>query len=137
MAVQRNSPQDVMPIEADNDKMAYPDVHLEKQEAYAADEVEHRLTMGQAFKLYYKAVLWSATLSMALVMESYGTFGAADFISPNLNRADDCHKKCCRSWLRSTPSQLSRRLLALKFLLANISSKPNGKLPLPMPARLG
>jgi SP family general alpha glucoside:H+ symporter-like MFS transporter len=48
-------------------------VHLEKHEAYAADEAEHKLTMGQAFKAYYKAVIWSATLSMALVMESYGT----------------------------------------------------------------
>lgn len=46
-------------------------VHLEKQEAYAADQSEHSITVRQAFKVYYKAVLWSATVSMALVMESY------------------------------------------------------------------
>lgn len=48
-------------------------VFLEKQEAFVADETEHKLTMSAAFKVYYRAVLWSATLSMALVMESYGT----------------------------------------------------------------
>lgn len=80
MATPKGSPRGSLraasPIEA-RGKSPEPSIHLEKHEAYAADEAEHKLTMGQAFKSYYKAVIWSATLSMALVMESYGTLGPA------------------------------------------------------------
>lgn len=67
-----NSLRVASPTQAE-DKSNEPCAHLEKHEAYAADVAEHKLTMGRALKLYYKAVIWSATLSMALVMESYGT----------------------------------------------------------------
>lgn len=46
--------------------------YLDDQKATAADEAEHSLTTRQAFQYYWKAVAWSALVSMALVMESYG-----------------------------------------------------------------
>ncbi|KAH8901086.1 general substrate transporter [Thozetella sp. PMI_491] len=45
--------------------------YTQENHAFAADEAEHNLTLRNAIKVYYKAILWSATLSMALVMESY------------------------------------------------------------------
>ncbi|KAI0022707.1 general substrate transporter [Xylariomycetidae sp. FL0641] len=54
-----------------NEKMTANKMQLVQQEAQAADEAEHQLSMSKAFRLYYKAVIWSATLSLALVMESY------------------------------------------------------------------
>lgn len=71
MAILEKPSRAVMPIETE-DKMSTSHIHLENQKANVADEAEHKLAIGQAFKLYYKAVIWSATLSMALVMESYG-----------------------------------------------------------------
>ena len=125
MAAQQTSPKDAMPITLDDDKMSQAAVHLEKEDAYAADEAEHKLSMRKALRLYYKAVLWSATLSMALVMESYGNqpFRNHNFSSYNAHLLE----KCCKSWPHSMPSLLSKRLSVFKFPAANINSRRNGK----------
>lgn len=59
-------------IEMEDKHIATIKAGKEDGQANAADDAEHKLSMSKAFKLYYKAVMWSATLSMALVMESYG-----------------------------------------------------------------
>lgn len=71
MSSQKGQSKDSIHVDMD-DKPDNQASHLDKLDASIADEAEHKLTMRNAFKLYYKAVLWSATLSMALVMESYG-----------------------------------------------------------------
>ncbi|CZR45436.1 uncharacterized protein FPRO_15389 [Fusarium proliferatum ET1] len=40
-------------------------------QAQAAEDSERHMTVGQGLKVYYKAVLWSAFLSLAAVMEGY------------------------------------------------------------------
>ena len=38
------------------------------EDAVRAEEVEHSLTIRQAFKLYYKAVWWSFAFSLIIIM---------------------------------------------------------------------
>jgi hypothetical protein len=42
-------------------------------EANLASQKEHRMTLLQALHLYPKAIIWSALLSLAIVMEGYDT----------------------------------------------------------------
>ncbi|KAK9351843.1 general substrate transporter [Lipomyces doorenjongii] len=48
-------------------------------EAKDATELEHRMTLRQALRLYPKAVGWSMLLSLALVMEGYDTLLLGSF----------------------------------------------------------
>lgn len=41
------------------------------KEAAAADEIEHKQTLAQAFAVHKKAIFWSMALSGALIMEGY------------------------------------------------------------------
>lgn len=41
------------------------------QDAAAADEIEHKQTLAQAFAVHKKAIFWSMALSGALIMEGY------------------------------------------------------------------
>ncbi|KAJ5111632.1 hypothetical protein N7532_002167 [Penicillium argentinense] len=43
------------------------------EEAHAATTIEHRMTFRQGCHLYPKAIAWSVLLSMAIVLEAYGT----------------------------------------------------------------
>jgi SP family general alpha glucoside:H+ symporter-like MFS transporter len=43
------------------------------ENAQAANDFEHEMTVGQALKLYPKAVAFSAVLSLAIIMEGYDT----------------------------------------------------------------
>lgn len=45
------------------------------QEANAATQKEHEMTLGRALKAYPKAIIWSILLSFAVVMEGYDTVG--------------------------------------------------------------
>jgi hypothetical protein len=58
-------------VKADNHRLAatitgYNDLILD---ASKADKKEHEMTAKQAFVTYRKAVMWSAILSAALIME--------------------------------------------------------------------
>lgn len=40
-------------------------------DAAKADEIEHKMTLREAFKTHKKAIFWSMALSGALIMEGY------------------------------------------------------------------
>lgn len=58
-------------IVADNDDLAQKLETHTFRDAAKADEVEHLMTLGEAWRIHKKAILWSMSLSRALIMEGY------------------------------------------------------------------
>lgn len=52
---------------------AIPDFAEVTENAHAATDFEHQMTFSEAIRLYPKAIAFSITLSLALVMEGYDT----------------------------------------------------------------
>ena len=52
---------------------AIPEFAEVTQNAHNANELEHRMSVGEAFRLYPKAICFSAILSLAIIMEGYDT----------------------------------------------------------------
>jgi SP family general alpha glucoside:H+ symporter-like MFS transporter len=52
---------------------AIPSLAPLSEEARAATTIEHKMTFRQGCHLYPKAIAWSGLLSMAIVLEAYGT----------------------------------------------------------------
>ncbi|KAI0191316.1 general substrate transporter [Astrocystis sublimbata] len=60
-----------IPITADDKASELGAEHIDAAAAHLADHAEHDATVLSSLKTHWKAVLWSGTVSMALVMESY------------------------------------------------------------------
>ena len=66
--------------------VANPEFAALNNDAKAGTEIEKRMSIRQAFKLYPKAVGWSILLSTAIVMEGYDTLLLANFFAlPQFN----------------------------------------------------
>lgn len=58
------------------------------ENAETANAKEHELTVKQAFKLYWKAILWSALMSTALVIEGFdGKILGSLYAQPTFQKA--------------------------------------------------
>lgn len=60
---------------------AIPSLAPLSEEARAATTTEHKMTFRQGCYLYPKAIAWSGLLSMAIVLEAYGTILINGFLS--------------------------------------------------------
>lgn len=67
LITQANPTSDIAKTAQSSHHIEAPDV----AEAQASIEAESKLGFRRVFRLYYKAALWSAMLSTALVMEGY------------------------------------------------------------------
>jgi SP family general alpha glucoside:H+ symporter-like MFS transporter len=56
-------------IHADSDNHGFKNMYIANAET--ANAKEHEITVKQAVRLYWKAILWSALMSTALVMEGF------------------------------------------------------------------
>lgn len=67
---------------------------------------EHHLTLGEALRLYRKAVLWSLTLSTTIIMEGYDTMLMSNFFAqPAFRERFGYFSPKQRSWQISAPWQ--------------------------------
>ncbi|CAK5266568.1 unnamed protein product [Mycena citricolor] len=66
-------------VRVDNTRLAIDNYAEVIKDAAAADAADHKLSVREAFRIYRKAVIWSALLSAALIMDGYDVVVIASF----------------------------------------------------------
>ena len=100
------------PAKVDSDTMAYTksDVGEFTDQARMAEDDEHNMTIRQGLRTHYKAVLWSAFLSLATIMEGYDAlllsslFGQPAFIKAFGQRQADGDFQIEAKWQSAIPN---------------------------------